>query len=73
MGEQHLRNEQFFGKGMASCFLAVVYEKTDRYAEVAPVWQRCRERGKPETLDEYRAIVKFKPEIASYIDTQGIF
>jgi hypothetical protein len=73
ISSQYLNNEQFFGKGMASCFLAVVYEKTDRYAEVAPIWQRCRTRGKPETLDEYRAIVKFKPEIASYIDTQGIF
>ncbi len=70
---QHLDKEQFFGKGMATCFLAVVYEKTDRYAEAVPIWQECREIAKPETLDEYRAIVKFKPEIASYIDTKGIF
>ncbi|MFN7716678.1 MAG: tetratricopeptide repeat protein [Pseudanabaenaceae cyanobacterium] len=70
---QYLDKEQFFGKGMASCFLAVVYEKTDRYAESVPIWQECREISKPETLDEYRAIVKFKPEIAIYINTQGIF
>ncbi len=71
--DKYLKDADFLGRGMASCFLAVVYEQTGRSQQSLPIWQRCRERGKPETISEYRAIVKFKPELGSYIDTKGIF
>jgi tetratricopeptide (TPR) repeat protein len=73
ISSQHLDNREYSGKAMGSCFLGHVYEQTDRAAEAEPLWARCRNSGRPETIDEYRAIVKFKPEIAQYIDTTGIF
>jgi len=73
ISSQHLNNREYLGKAMGSCFLGHVYEQTDRAAEAEPLWARCRNSGRPETIDEYRAIVKFKPEIAQYIDTTGIF
>ena len=71
--DQSLTNQEFLGKGMASCFLGAVYEKTDRVVQAKPIWDRCVDRGKPETIQEYRAIVKFKPELADDIDTKGLF
>ena len=65
--------KEFLGQGMASCFLGAVYEKTDRVEQAKPIWERCIKRGKPETIQEYRAIVKFKPELADDIDTKGLF
>ena len=70
---QSLINQEFLGKGMASCFLGAVYEKTDRVVQAKPIWDRCTKLGKPETIQEYRAIVKFKPELADDIDTKGLF
>jgi len=70
---QSLINQEFLGQGMASCFLGAVYEKTDRVVQAKPIWEHCVKRGKPETIQEYRAIVKFKPELADDIDTKGLF
>ena len=73
ISNQSLLNQKFLGKGMASCFLGAVYEKTDRVAQAKPIWDRCTKLGKPETIQEYRAIVKFKPDLADDIDTTGLF
>ena len=73
LSTQHLSNQTHLGLGMASCFLGAVYEKTDRAAQAKPIWDRCIKRGKPETIQEYRAIVKFNPNLADNIDTTGLF
>ena len=73
LSNQSLINQEFLGKGMDYCFLGAVYEKTDRVVQAKPIWERCIKRGKPETIQEYRAIVKFKPELAENIDTKGLF
>ncbi len=61
------------GRGIAACFLAEVYELTDRPKESLIYWGRCRVLARPETIGEYRAIVKLKPSITEYIPTQKIF
>lgn len=72
ISSQYLENNSYLGKAMGSCFLGYVYEQTDRVEEAEPLWERCRKSGKPETISEYNAIVKFKPEIAQYINTDHL-
>jgi tetratricopeptide (TPR) repeat protein len=71
--DKHLAGVTFKGSGMASCFLGHVYEKTDRADQAKPIWERCYNRGRPETIAEYSAIVKYKPELAGKISTKDIF
>jgi len=71
--DKHLADLSFKGSGMASCFLGYVYEKTDRAEQAKPIWERCYKRGRPETIAEYSAIVKYKPELAGKISTKDIF
>jgi len=61
------------GRGIAACFLAEVYDLTDRPKESLIYWGRCRVLARPETIGEYRAIVKLKPSITEYISTKNIF
>ncbi|MFN7716284.1 MAG: tetratricopeptide repeat protein [Pseudanabaenaceae cyanobacterium] len=65
--------EDTLGRGMAVCLLAQVYEETERPKEALELWGRCRNAARPETIAEYRAIVKFKPSISEYISTKNIF
>jgi tetratricopeptide (TPR) repeat protein len=62
-----------FGKGMANCFKAKVYELQERPDKAANQWNLCTEFGKPETFHEYQAILKINPEIGRKLDTTGIF
>jgi tetratricopeptide (TPR) repeat protein len=73
ISDKYLLNEVFFGQGMASCFLGYVYEQTNRSNEAVPIWNNCRSLAKPETIAEYRTLVKLKPELAGEIDTKGLF
>lgn len=61
------------GRGMAICLLGQLYEETKRQKEAAEAWGRCRNAARPETIAEYRTIVKFNPSIAKYISTKNIF
>jgi hypothetical protein len=73
ISDQYLSNTVFFGQGMASCFLGDVYEKTNRAKQAVPIWENCRKLAQPETIAEYRTLVKIKPDLAAQIDTKGIF
>ena len=73
ISDQYLLNKDFFGQGMASCFLASIYDKTNRSTESATIWKNCRTLAKPETIAEYRTLVKLNPLLASEIDTKGLF
>ncbi len=66
-------NQETMGRGMAVCLLAQVYEETARAKEALELWGRCRNAARPETIAEYRTIVRFKPSISEYISTKGIF
>jgi len=62
-----------FGKGIANCFKAKIYEVQEKPDKAANQWKLCLEFGKPETLHEYEAVVKLNPEVGSKLDTTGIF
>jgi hypothetical protein len=62
-----------FGKGVANCFLAKVYELQEKTNLAAKQWNFCTEFGKPETFNEYKAILRINPEVGKKIDSKGIF
>ncbi|MFN7716285.1 MAG: tetratricopeptide repeat protein [Pseudanabaenaceae cyanobacterium] len=61
------------GRGIASCFLGHIYNGKNDIPQGQKYARRCRELGRPETIAEYRAIVKMHPSIAQYVTTKGIF
>ena len=65
--------EDTLGRGIASCFLGQIYNEKNDLPKAQKFLRRCRELGRPETIAEYRAIVKMHPSIAQYITTKGIF
>ncbi len=60
-----------FGKGLANCFLAKVYEVQGKRAYRQ--WSLCVEFAQPETLNEYKAIIRMNSEVGKKINTKGIF
>jgi tetratricopeptide (TPR) repeat protein len=62
-----------FGKGIANCFKAKMYEFQEKPDKAANQWKLCLEFGKPETLFEYQTIVKMNPDVGSKLDTTGVF
>ncbi len=62
-----------FGKGIANCFKAKIYELQEKRDKAANQWNLCAEFGKPETFQEYETILKLNPEIGVKLDTTGIF
>ncbi len=61
------------GRGVASCLLGHIYNERNDIVQSQKYMRRCRELGRPETIAEYRTIVKMHPSIAQYITTKGIF
>jgi Tfp pilus assembly protein PilF len=62
-----------FGKGIANCFKARIYELQGNPEKAANQWNLCSEFGKPETFQEYEAILKLNPEVSAKLDTTGVF
>jgi len=62
-----------FGKGMANCFKARIYELQEKPDKATNEWNNCIELGKPETLNEYQAILKLNPEVGAKLDSTGVF
>ena len=62
-----------FGKGMANCFKARLYEVQEKPDKAAGQWNHCIEFGKPETFNEFQAILKLNPEVGSKLDSKGVF
>ena len=62
-----------FGKGIANCFKAKIYELQEKPEKAQNQWNLCSEFGKPETLREYEAVLKLNPEVGAKIDSTGVF
>jgi tetratricopeptide (TPR) repeat protein len=62
-----------FGKGMANCFKARLYEVQEKPDKAAGQWNHCIEFGKPETFNEFQAILKLNPEVGAKLDSKGVF
>jgi tetratricopeptide (TPR) repeat protein len=62
-----------FGKGMANCFKARLYEVQEKPDKAANQWNNCMEFGKPETFNEFQAILKLNPEAGAKLDSKGVF
>ena len=62
-----------FGKGMANCFKARLYEIQEKPNKAAGQWNHCVEFGKPETFNEFQAILKLNPEVGAKLDSKGVF
>ena len=62
-----------FGKGIANCLQARVYELQKKPDQAANQWKICVDIGVPETLHEYETILKMNPEAGTKINTQGVF
>jgi tetratricopeptide (TPR) repeat protein len=70
--DKQLPNDTF-GKGVANCLQARVYDLQKKPVQAANQWKICVDFALPETLHEYRTIVQMNPEIARKINTKGIF
>ncbi len=61
------------GGGMEACFLAQVYDQQGDVQRALPNWRQCRERARPETINEYKWFLSVgQPQLASCIDTSSI-
>jgi tetratricopeptide (TPR) repeat protein len=62
-----------FGKGIANCFKARLYEVQEKPDKALNQWNHCMEFGKPETFNEYQSILKLNPEVGAKLDSKGVF
>ncbi len=61
------------GGGMEACFLAQVYEQQGDSQHALAKWKQCRERARPETINEYKWFLNVgQPQLANCIDTSAV-
>lgn len=72
-----VRDAQIVGKqiggGMEACFLAQAYEQQGDPKNALAQWTLCRERARPETINEYKWFLSVgQGQLANCIDTSAI-
>ena len=65
-------DEVLSGMGIAHCFQARIYELREKPDDAPKQWELCAETALPESLSQYKAILKMNPEIGSRLSSKGI-
>ena len=61
------------GQGLAYCYIADLYEKTEKVEQAAENWRLCEERAYPDSLEQYEDILRLGGNaIGLQLDTKYI-
>jgi tetratricopeptide (TPR) repeat protein len=75
--EAFVKDAQIVGKqiggGMEACFLAYAHVQQGDAKKAQLRWTQCRERARPETIDEYKWFISIgQHQLANCIDTSSV-